>query len=160
MGLTGIVVHLINRRARRKLRLTAPPGSIAAIVSLTSRSGFGDLLLPYDDQESIKRKLAGLKFGLDPRTGAIVADDDGTGPVKLGGPDDPSANLLDHRRLSSSTIAITADSHGKPEGLSQLYSSHEKMETLPELDEVYNSHGRMGRLVEPYNPYDSPQKSG
>lgn len=56
--------------------MTSPPGSIATIVALTSRSGFGDLLLPYDDVSRMKNNLAGLTFRLDKRTGAIVAEED------------------------------------------------------------------------------------
>jgi len=98
---------VLNRRARRKLYLTTPPGSIAAIVSLTSRSGFGDLLLPYDDQQKISRKLQGLRFGLDARTGAIVADDAAVGVSTLMR-DDSMMTLLDrsHPRLSSSATAL------------------------------------------------------
>lgn len=76
IGIVGFVVHYLHRRARRNLWLTSPPGSIAAIVSLTSRSGFGDLLLPYDDEGQMQHRLAGLTFGLDQRTGAIVAEED------------------------------------------------------------------------------------
>jgi hypothetical protein len=79
----------------RNLWLTAPPGSIAAIVSLTSHSGFGDLLVPYDDENSMRRKLDGLKFRLDNRTGAILAEDDGS-DVTLG-PDDTMMSLLGHK---------------------------------------------------------------
>lgn len=77
IGITGLAVHLIHSRVRRLLHLTAPPGSIAGIVSLTSRSGFGELLLPYDTEASMKKKLKELRFTLDPRTGAIVADEFG-----------------------------------------------------------------------------------
>jgi len=76
IGLLGLVVHFIHRRTRRKLWLTSPPGSIAAIVSLTSRSGFGELLFPYDDEQRMNNNLAGLTFRLDRRTGAIVAEED------------------------------------------------------------------------------------
>lgn len=75
IGLIGFIVHYLHRQARRKLWLTSPPGSIAAIVSLTSRSGFGELLLPYDDQRRMQDNLAGLTFRLDRRTGAIVAEE-------------------------------------------------------------------------------------
>ncbi|KAF8840118.1 hypothetical protein BDN67DRAFT_996927 [Paxillus ammoniavirescens] len=78
IGLLGLVVHFIHKRTRRNLWLTSPPGSIAAIVSLTSRSGFGELLLPYDDERRMKNNLAGLTFRLDRRTGAIVAEEDFT----------------------------------------------------------------------------------
>jgi hypothetical protein len=76
VGITSLIVHILHKRSRRNLWLTSPPGSIAAIVSLTSRSGFGDLLLPYDDVSRMKSNLAGLKFRLDKRTGAIVAEED------------------------------------------------------------------------------------
>jgi hypothetical protein len=49
VGITSLIVHILHKRSCRNLWLTSPPSSIAAIVSLTSRSGFGDLLLPYDD---------------------------------------------------------------------------------------------------------------
>lgn len=76
IGITSLIVHVLHKRSRRNLWLTSPPGSIAAIVSLTSRSGFGDLLLPYDDVSRMKSNLAGLTFRLDKRTGAIVAEED------------------------------------------------------------------------------------
>ncbi|KAG2354931.1 hypothetical protein BDR07DRAFT_1493874 [Suillus spraguei] len=76
VGITSLIVHILHRRSRKNLWLTSPPGSIAAIVSLTSRSGFGDLLLPYDDVPRMKSNLAGLTFRLDKRTGAIVAEED------------------------------------------------------------------------------------
>lgn len=76
IGIASLIVHILHKRSRRNLWLTSPPGSIAAIVSLTSRSGFGDLLLPYDDVSRMKSNLTGLTFRLDKRTGAIVAEED------------------------------------------------------------------------------------
>lgn len=102
MSITGLFVHIINRMARRKVYLTTPPGSIAAIVSLTSRSGFGDLLLPFDDEATITSKLADLRFGLDKRTGAIVANDDGTGQMITN--DESAMTLLDRRSNAQSNV--------------------------------------------------------
>ncbi|KAH7923217.1 hypothetical protein BV22DRAFT_1113507 [Leucogyrophana mollusca] len=95
IGVIGMAVQAIHRHSRRHLRLTSPPGSIAAIVSLTSRSGFGELLLPYDNEESMSAKLAGLTFRLDRRTGAILAEEDG-----FVNPDGSMMTLLDgkHKR--------------------------------------------------------------
>ncbi|KAG2354930.1 hypothetical protein BDR07DRAFT_1304682 [Suillus spraguei] len=76
VGIISIIIHILHKRSRRNLWLTSPPGSIAAIVSLTSRSGFGDLLLPYDDVSRMRNNLTGLTFRLDKRTGAIVAEED------------------------------------------------------------------------------------
>ncbi|PPQ83480.1 hypothetical protein CVT24_005667 [Panaeolus cyanescens] len=92
-GIIGTSLQVVSRKQRKKLMLAAPPGSIAAVVSLTSRSGFGDLLLPYDDEKTLERKLRGLRFRLDQRTGAIVADDDGTERDGMG-PDDAMMALL------------------------------------------------------------------
>jgi hypothetical protein len=47
-------------------------------VALTSHSGFGELLLPYDNIATFSRALAPLRFALDRRTGAIVVDDSGS----------------------------------------------------------------------------------
>ena len=77
IGIAGFGLHLLHAKSRNKhkLWLTSPPGSIASTVSLTSRSGFGTLLLPYDDERCMKASLKGLMLHLDPRTGAIVAED-------------------------------------------------------------------------------------
>jgi len=40
---------------------------------MTSQSGFGELLLPYDDDQQMQDKLTGLKFRLDPHSGIIIA---------------------------------------------------------------------------------------
>jgi hypothetical protein len=114
-GLIGIVLQFLHRRDRRKLLLAAPPGSIAAVVSMTSRSGFGDLILPYDDEKTLEQKLNGLHFRLDRRTGAIVADDEYT-EREFMGPDDAMLSLLGqgHQRdtvgstHSSSSLAYQA----------------------------------------------------
>lgn len=74
-GLIGLPLMVRHRVQRRRLLLATPPGSIASIVALTGRSGFGELLLPYDDALTLERRLDGLRFRLDARTGAIVADD-------------------------------------------------------------------------------------
>ncbi|KAF9221127.1 hypothetical protein BS17DRAFT_785959 [Gyrodon lividus] len=93
IGLLGLIVHYIHKRTRRNLWLTSPPGSIAAIVSMTSRSGFGELLLPYNDEQRMRDNLAGLTFRLDRRTGAIVAEED-LGVTEGG----DSMALLGHKR--------------------------------------------------------------
>ncbi|KIJ67191.1 hypothetical protein HYDPIDRAFT_25666 [Hydnomerulius pinastri MD-312] len=102
IGLIGLVVHFLHKRARRNLWLTSPPGSIAAIVSLTSRSGFGELLLPYDDERRMRENLAGLTFRLDRRTGAIVAEEDLSGAEGL----DSMALLRHKREYSSVTLGV------------------------------------------------------
>ncbi|TCD70375.1 hypothetical protein EIP91_003727 [Steccherinum ochraceum] len=76
-GLIGLIVHFLHHRMRRRtgLHLTAEPGSIASSLALTSRSGFGELLVPYDNRKSMRQKLQHLRFSLDQRTGAIVAQE-------------------------------------------------------------------------------------
>ena len=95
-------MHNSHKHARRNLWLTARPGSIAASVALTSRSGFGELLLPYDDRATMSRKLTGLRFYLDQRTGAILADDDWDDKYTRMDPDDPKMSLLDGSRQDPS----------------------------------------------------------
>ncbi|KAF8063359.1 hypothetical protein FPV67DRAFT_238820 [Lyophyllum atratum] len=118
-GIIGLFVQFLHQRERRKLLVAAPPGSIAAIVSLTSRSGFGELLFPYDDEATLERKLKGLKFRLDRRTGAILADDEGTERADMG-PDDAMLSLLGQGHLrdtassSSSHLAYQAASGYPP----------------------------------------------
>ncbi|KAH9036492.1 hypothetical protein EDB85DRAFT_1940369 [Lactarius pseudohatsudake] len=76
--LTAAVVsflHFWHFRERRDIYLAHPPGSIGSAVALTSHSGFGELLMPYDNTPTFSRALAPLRFRLDRRTGAIVVDD-------------------------------------------------------------------------------------
>ena len=93
-GVIGMLVHFNHRRQRQTLKLAAPPGSIASAVALTSRSGFGELLYPYDDEATLEKKLDGLRFRLDRRTGAILAEDlDSEAPDGMGR-DDAMLSLL------------------------------------------------------------------
>ncbi|KDR72946.1 hypothetical protein GALMADRAFT_252304 [Galerina marginata CBS 339.88] len=111
-GIIGMVVGVLNRRQRKTLLLATPPGTIAATVALTSRSGFGELLLPYDDEPALEKKLDGLKFRLDRRTGAIVADDEETERVGfMMGPDDAMLSLLGNKGQPGHDKAATAASH-------------------------------------------------
>ena len=77
MGISSVVLvlHYLHFRQRRDIYLTHPPGSIASGVALTAHSGFGELLLPYDNKEALARGLDSFRFCLDHRTGAIVVDD-------------------------------------------------------------------------------------
>lgn len=93
VAITGFTIHLLHAPSRRKLWLISPPGSIASIVSMTSRSGFGELLLPYDDDRHMQDRLTGLKFRLDPRNGAIIAEEE-----------EPSAGSDDVTLLSGEDI--------------------------------------------------------
>ncbi|KAL0948212.1 hypothetical protein HGRIS_010818 [Hohenbuehelia grisea] len=122
VGFLGMFIHILGRRARRNLILCAPPGSIAAVMALTSRSGFGELLLPYDDEKTLEQKLGGLRYRLDSRTGAIVADDSGMGTpdgVKgrdeamislLGKSHEPELELPQHARDRASGISLHENS--------------------------------------------------
>ncbi|KAJ7084169.1 hypothetical protein C8R43DRAFT_1082852 [Mycena crocata] len=118
-GFLGVFLHLINRRQRRNLFLAAPPGTIAAAVALTARSGFGDLLLPYDDLTKLEKKLEGLRFRLDKRTGAILADDyEPTGDdASFRGPDDAMMSLLGHREAMQSSSQLAQASAIEATGL-------------------------------------------
>ena len=75
MGTAMLTLGLVHRQIRRGVFLASPPGSIASAVALTSPSGFGMFLVPYDTEINIATKLDSLLFHLDKRTGAIVAVD-------------------------------------------------------------------------------------
>lgn len=106
IGLTGLVIHFFNFRQRRELLLAAPPGSIASITALTARSGFGELILPYDDEATLEKKLDGIKFRLDERTGAIVADE--SEGVPWMDRDDAMDSLLGKQKLNQHSISSQA----------------------------------------------------
>ncbi|KAI0694036.1 hypothetical protein BC835DRAFT_1351017 [Cytidiella melzeri] len=107
VGLVSTATHLAHRRQRRLVHLTAHPGTIASIVALTSHSGFGELLYPFDDKKTIYQKLDKLRFSLDRRTGAIVAShvDDGDelamGAIKEAYRDDEESGGTDLTRVGS-----------------------------------------------------------
>ncbi|KAJ7087859.1 hypothetical protein C8R44DRAFT_29543 [Mycena epipterygia] len=85
VGLSALFLHIVHSRQRRRFFLAASPGSIAHIISMTAHARFGEQLYPYDNDQTLTRKLAGLSFSLDPRTGAVVADRDvGPDTVPLG----------------------------------------------------------------------------
>ncbi|KAF7290645.1 hypothetical protein MIND_01304800 [Mycena indigotica] len=109
-GFLGVFLHLIHHRQRRNMYLTAPPGTIAGTVALTARSGFGELLLPYDDIPTLEKKLDSLRFYLDKRTGAILAEDYADEDTGFRGPDDAMMSLLGRREghLSSTQVAQDA----------------------------------------------------
>lgn len=118
-GVIGVFIHFNHRRQRKTLLLATQPGSIASVVALTARSGFGELLLPYDDELTLENKLDGLRFRLDRRTGAILADDYETERAGMGRDDammsllgtkgqQPDDDLPQSAMLSSSLLAYRA----------------------------------------------------
>ncbi|KAJ7280296.1 hypothetical protein C8J57DRAFT_1124912 [Mycena rebaudengoi] len=109
-GFLGVFLHLIGRRQRRNLFIAAPPGTIASAVALTSRSGFGELLLPYDNLMTMEKKLDGLRFRLDKRTGAILADEyePAGDDMATRGPDDAMMSLLGRQREASASSSNLA----------------------------------------------------
>ena len=70
-----LVLHFMHHRRRRDIRLAHSPGTICSAVALTWHSSFGKTLMPYDNEAQFSRKLASLRFCLDPGTGAIVTHD-------------------------------------------------------------------------------------
>lgn len=69
------IVAVVHHRIRKGVFLAAPPGSIASAIALTSHSGFGIYLVPYDTEVNITTKLDGLLFSFDKRTGAVICED-------------------------------------------------------------------------------------
>lgn len=127
IGLIGIVIHLLHRRMRRGLYLTAAPGTVAAVVALTSHSGFGELLHPYDDARAIRTKLANLRFSIDHRTGAIIADEFGY---------DESAEEMRRRMEERAGGAEKMQMQRMPESTANLAQQQQQLDET-ELDEAY-----------------------
>lgn len=77
MGIASVVLvlHYLHFKQRRDVYLAHPSGTIASSIALTAHSGFGELLLPYDDQAALAHALEPFRFCLDRRTGAIIVDD-------------------------------------------------------------------------------------
>ncbi|TEB26481.1 hypothetical protein FA13DRAFT_1636029 [Coprinellus micaceus] len=110
-GIVGMIIHVLHRGQRKKLRLSAEPGTIAAAAALVSRSGWGNLLTPYDGELTMEQKLEGLKFSFDKRTGAIIASTAGHST-----PDDSQMSklpLLDATTPLSSSFAAYQSAAGK-----------------------------------------------
>ena len=105
-GSLGIFLQIIGWRTRKQLLLAAPPGSIASSMALTSRSGFGMRLAPYDDELTLEEKLDGLRFRLDKRTGDILAED--INSVSLQKPKPWNTSSDDARSLLSQSDRITS----------------------------------------------------
>lgn len=61
--------------------------------------------MPYDNEKTLEKKLTGLRFRLDRRTGAILADDDPGVVGGLGGADDAMMSLLNHPPIGPSATA-------------------------------------------------------
>lgn len=67
-------MHVRHRNKRKRLRLFAVPGSVAAITALVYRSSFGQLLEPTDTDKNMEKKLDGLRFSIDHGTGCIIGE--------------------------------------------------------------------------------------
>ncbi|KAJ3505074.1 hypothetical protein NLJ89_g7605 [Agrocybe chaxingu] len=161
-GIGGIVIQVILRNKRKKLLLAAPPGSIAAVVALTARSGFGELLLPYDDELTLERKLDGLRFRLDRRTGAILAEeDDGAAYGVALGRDDAMLSLLGKRfgkgkgkKGKKSPRGSDEDADMDPEASSSYLAYQAAVGTLPwsKSWEPSSAQPLLGPLATPFTP--------
>lgn len=117
----GVIIHVLHRNQRKKLRLAAEPGTIGAALALTSRSGFGNLLTPYDGEITMEKRLEGLRFGFDKRTGAIVATDEGggelTGKQMQQGESDVRMSLLSSQGAISPPLSSTFAAYQTASGL-------------------------------------------
>ncbi|KAJ7480812.1 hypothetical protein FB451DRAFT_1030930 [Mycena latifolia] len=136
-GFLGIFVQLIHRRQRRHICLAAPPGTIAAAVALTARSGFGHRLSPYDDLPALKKKLEGLRFRLDSRTGAILADAD----ESVGNADSS------FHRGDDATVALLGHHNRQPE----LIQSSSQLAQRAALEAAWAHHGWKEHRQTPYD---------
>ncbi|KIK54647.1 hypothetical protein GYMLUDRAFT_231808 [Collybiopsis luxurians FD-317 M1] len=126
IGFAGVFLHIINRRQRRGLYLSTPPGTIAATIAMTSHSGFGELLMPYDDEETLQNKLSDLRFSIDRRTGAIVATAAGAArresrpPLKPTSASSYQMSFMDTKRPFSMEAGVVGRGGERDEALESL----------------------------------------
>jgi hypothetical protein len=119
IGTVGLAIHFVHRSLRQEITLAVQIGTVAGAVSLTARSGFGELLLPYDTIEMMDKKLEGLRFTLDRRTGAIIADEvcGGGGDAREGSgdtDDEMMMSLLSRNERRQSEVPSMHDSIEEP----------------------------------------------
>lgn len=138
------VVGVVHRQIRRGVFLAAPPGSIASAVALTSHSGFGMFLVPYDTETGIATKLTPLRFRIDGRTGAIVATDAPGYDFSRGDESDQEDNEKTPALSRGSTaVAAPGPSNGMQEEKRLL--AHQRESTIAPLTQA-------GYSVEPFSP--------
>ncbi|KAH8113012.1 hypothetical protein DFH11DRAFT_1510889 [Phellopilus nigrolimitatus] len=139
-----LFVGIAHRHVRKGVFLASPPGSIASAVALTSHSGFGMFLVPYDTDVGIASKLSPLLFSLDRRSGAIVAADR-PGFEFSRGDSDPSDTEMNEKRLSENVM--------RKRGASSSVSSQEetRMSLLGRNSNPIPL-AQSGYLIEPFTP--------
>ncbi|KLO16854.1 hypothetical protein SCHPADRAFT_937561 [Schizopora paradoxa] len=138
IGLIMLFVGVQHRRERKGVFLASAPGSIASATCLTSHSGFGELLNPYDTDFEVALKMGQLLFCLDERTGAITAVDR------------PGASFLG-RGYRDDTVEkddkLDADTSGLSRGVSVGSSGERHLDSS-------------GYILEPYSPPAERQQGG
>ncbi|KAI5117631.1 hypothetical protein M0805_001274 [Coniferiporia weirii] len=139
-----LIVGIVHRNIRRNVFLASPPGSIASAVALTSHSGYGMFLVPYDTEVEIATKLSPLIFHLDRRSGAIIARDR----------DEPDSSDNEvHEEKTAAQMAQRA-------GGSRPGSHEETLMALLGRDPRTTPLGQPGYVVEPFTPpLRSPEDS-
>ncbi|KAH8113035.1 hypothetical protein DFH11DRAFT_1510822 [Phellopilus nigrolimitatus] len=144
IGSLMLFVGIAHRHVRKGVFLASPPGSIASAVALTSHSGFGMFLVPYDTDVGIASKLSPLLFSLDRRSGAIVAADR-PGFEFSRGDSDPSDTEMNEKRLSENVM--------RKRGASSSVSSQEetRMSLLGRNSNPIPL-AQSGYLIEPFTP--------
>lgn len=85
-----VIVHGQHYFQRKRLFIASEPGSLAAAATILSHSRFATSLInANDDEDSLEKKLKGMKFGFDQKTWQVEADHN---PVE-----DYSLGDMDHR---------------------------------------------------------------
>ncbi|KAL5480378.1 hypothetical protein ACEPAI_1648 [Sanghuangporus weigelae] len=146
------IVGVVHHRIRKGVFLAAPPGSIASAVALTSHSGFGMFLVPYDNETSIATKLAPLRFRIDERTAAVVATDAPGYDFARGDESDQDDNEKTPALSRGSTaVAVPGVSKG---------SQEEKRLLGLQRDSTIAPLTQAGYAVEPFTPPQHTSDSG
>lgn len=152
IGLTMIFVGIAHHQVRKGVYLASAPGSIASAVTLTSHSGFGMFLNPFDTDASISKKLSPLRFRLDHRTGAILAvDAPGTAAANQKRYHDESDNENDVSNSKNEKSEKPLLSRGSTVLVGSDETSYER-ETRQSLLGHARPLSQPGYIVEPFTP--------
>ena len=146
IGSIMFFIGVVHHNIRKGVFLVAPPGSIASAVALTSHSGFGMFLVPYDTELSIATKLSPLRFNLDQNTGAIVANDaPGYDDSRSDEGEENNEKRPGLSRASTTRVGSNDDPETDKETRQSLLRHRQRDSTLAPLTQA-------GYEVEPFSP--------
>lgn len=95
-----VIIHIQHYFQRRRLFIASEPGSLAAAATVLSHSRFATSLInANDDEDSLEKKLKGMKFGFDSKTWQVESDRNLVDDYAVGNFGDGQTSYHDHSPL-------------------------------------------------------------